>query len=45
LLIGTLASTVLLAVLAIVIFAFVECLRGREPDLPGISQAVRMQLY
>lgn len=45
LLIGTLASTVVLAVLAIVIFAFVECLRGREPDLPGISQAVRMQLY
>ncbi len=45
LLIGTLASTVLLAVLAIVLFALVECLRGREPDLPGISQAVRMQLY
>ena len=45
LLIGTLASTVVLAVLAIVLFALVECLRGREPDLPGISQAVRMQLY
>ena len=40
----TLTSTVLVAMLAIVIFALIECLRGREPDLPGISQAVRMQL-
>jgi hypothetical protein len=31
--------------LAILLFALAECLRGREPDLPGISQAVRMQLY
>ena len=45
LLMGTLASTVVVAVLAILLFALVECLRGREPDLPGISQAVRMQLY
>ena len=45
LLIGTLSSTVVVAVLAILLFALVECLRGREPDLPGISQAVRMQLY
>jgi len=45
LLIGTLSSTVLIAALAILVFALVECLRGREPDLPGISQAVRMQLY
>ncbi len=42
---NTLATTVLVAVFAIVIFALIECLRGREPDLPGISQAVRMQLY
>ncbi len=41
----SLSSTVLIAALAIFIFALVECLRGREPDLPGISQAVRMQLY
>ena len=45
LLMGTLSSTVLIAALAILVFALVECLRGREPDLPGISQAVRMQLY
>ena len=41
----TLSSTVVIAVLAVVIFALVECIRGREPDLPGLSQAVRMQLY
>ena len=41
---STLSTTVLIAILVIVIFALIECLRGREPDLPGISQAVRMQL-
>ena len=45
LLVSTLSSTIVLAVLAILVFALVECWRGREPDLPGISQAVRMQLY
>ena len=45
LLVSTLSSTVVVAVLAILLFAVVECWRGREPDLPGISQAVRMQLY
>ncbi|BEV35371.1 Tic20 family protein [Synechococcus sp. M16CYN] len=45
LLIGTLSSTVVLSVLAILVFVTVECTRGREPDLPALSQAVRMQLY
>ena len=45
LLIRTLSSTVVIATLAILVFALVECLQGREPDLPGISQAARMQLY
>ena len=45
LLLSTLSSAVVVAVLAILVFSLVECLRGREPDLPGISQAVRMQLY
>ena len=45
LLVSTLSSTIVVAVLAILLFALVECWRGREPDLPGISQAVRMQLY
>ena len=45
LLVSTLSSTIVVAVLAILVFTLVECWRGREPDLPGISQAVRMQLY
>jgi hypothetical protein len=45
LILRTLSSTVVIAVLAVVIFAVIECVRGREPDLPGLSQAVRMQLY
>ena len=45
LLVGTLSSTLVIATLAILMFALVECLRGKEPDLPGISQAARMQLY
>ena len=45
LLVSTLSSTIVVAVLAILLFALVECWRGREPDLPGISQAVRMQLF
>ena len=45
LLVSTLSSTIVMAVLAILLFALLECWRGREPDLPGISQAVRMQLY
>ena len=45
LILRTLSSTVMIAVLAVVIFAVIECVRGREPDLPGLSQAVRMQLY
>ena len=44
LIVSTLSSTVLIAILAIVLFACGECLQGKEPDLPGISEAVRMQL-
>ena len=44
LIVSTLSSTVLISILAIVIFALVQCLQGKEPDLPGISEAVRMQL-
>ncbi len=41
---STLSSTILMGILAIVIFAFGECLQGKEPDLPVISDAVRIQL-
>ncbi len=41
----TLSDTVMVAILAVMIFAIIECLQAKEPDLPGISQAVRAQLY
>ncbi len=44
LIISTLSSTIFIAILTIIIFTFGECLQGKEPDLPGISEAVRMQL-
>ncbi len=40
----TLSSTVLIGILAIITFSVVECVQGKEPDLPGISEAVRIQL-
>ncbi len=42
--VSTLSSTVFISILAILIFSFGECIKGKEPDLPAISQAVRMQL-
>ena len=44
LIVGTLSSTIFIGILATVIFAFGECLQGKEPDFPAISEAVRMQL-
>ena len=41
----TLSNTVFLAVLLLVAFAVVECLRGRQAEIPSLSEAVRMQLY
>jgi uncharacterized membrane protein len=40
----TLANTVFLGVLLLVLFSVVECLRGKEPEIPTLSEAVRMQL-
>ena len=40
----TLSNTVIVAMIATLIFAIVECVQGKEPDLPGISQAVRIQI-
>ena len=45
LLIQTISSVMVISMLIILVFSSVECIRGKEPDLPGISQAVRMQLY
>ncbi|MCP9775532.1 Tic20 family protein [Cyanobium sp. WAJ14-Wanaka] len=40
----TLGNTVFLAILVLVAFAVVESLRGKEADIPSISEAVRLQL-
>ena len=45
LLLRTLDNTIFLGALLLLGFAVVECLRGREPDLPTLSEAVRMQLF
>ena len=41
----TLSNTVFLGALVLMLFALVESLRGREADIPTLSEAVRMQLY
>ena len=41
----TLSNTVFLGLLVLVAFAVVECLRGRQAEIPSLSEAVRMQLY
>jgi hypothetical protein len=41
----TLANTVFLGTVLLVLFAVVQSLRGKEPDIPTVSEAVRMQLY
>ena len=44
LMIQTLNNTVFIGALVLLLYAVVECSRGREPDLPSLSEAVRMQL-
>jgi uncharacterized membrane protein len=41
----TLSNTVFLGALVLIIFALIESLRGKEADIPTVSEAVRMQLY
>lgn len=41
----TFSNTLFLGSLLLVIFAFMECIRGREPELPSLSDAVRLQLF
>ena len=38
-------NTVFLGSLLLVGFSLVQCLRGKEPEIPSISDAVRMQLF
>jgi hypothetical protein len=45
LLLRTLDNTIFLGALLLLSFAVVECLRGKEPDVPTLSEAARIQLY
>ena len=40
----TLANTIVLGMLVLVLFGIIQCLRGKEADIPSLSEAVRMQL-
>jgi uncharacterized membrane protein len=44
-LLRTLANTVFLGALLLVLYGIVESLRGREAEIPTVSEAVRMQLH
>ena len=44
LLLKTCSNTLFIIGLAIILFSIIECLQGKEPDLPGISEAVKIQL-
>lgn len=44
-LVDTLRNTVFLGALALVTFAIVQNLRGQEPEIPTLSEAVRANLY
>ncbi|QEY32597.1 hypothetical protein EVJ50_10565 [Synechococcus sp. RSCCF101] len=41
----TLSNTIFLGTVVVVLFAAIECARGREADIPTLSSAVRMQLF
>ncbi len=41
----TLENTIFLGCVVLVLFAMVESLRGKEAEIPSVSEAVRMQLY
>jgi uncharacterized membrane protein len=44
-LVRTLQNTVFLGALLLVLFAVVQNLRGKEANIPTVSEAVRMQLF
>jgi len=44
LMIRTLNNTVFIGALVLVLYASIQCFRGKEADLPTLSEAVRMQL-
>ena len=44
LMIRTLNNTVFIGALVLVLYASIQCVRGKEAELPTLSEAVRMQL-
>ena len=44
LMIRTLNNTVFIGALVLVLYASIQCVRGKEADLPTLPEAVRMQL-
>ena len=44
LIIRTFSSTLLISVFSVIVFCVWSCAKGNEPNLPGISQATKMQL-
>ena len=44
LIIRTFSSTLLISIFSIITYCVWSCTQGNEPDLPGISQATKMQL-
>ena len=44
LIIRTLSSSLLISILLMIIYSVWSCTQGNEPNLPGISQAAKMQL-
>ena len=44
LIIRTFSSTLLISLFSMIVYCVWSCTQGNEPDLPGISQATKMQL-
>ncbi|WP_413678837.1 Tic20 family protein [Prochlorococcus sp. MIT 0916] len=44
LIIRTLSSTLLISLFSVIVYCVWSCTQGNEPNLPGISQATKMQL-
>ena len=43
--IRTLSNTIFLGTMLLVLFSVIQSLRGKEADIPTVSEAVRMQLF
>ena len=44
LIVRTISSTLLISIFSVIVYCVWSCTQGNEPDLPGISQATKMQL-